>query len=223
MRLVPVILGLVLLGCASAPKHTEVRPQPDMDGVLRIIGRFSTAHACPYDDGRYALTAAHVVDPRPFDMSVAPYESRWSDGDGHSGVADPVVVFRSSDLAIIEREDHKPFLRAYPLAKEKPLAGDRIFILAYDQETKPSALSPHLVEGKVIRVIADNLILDENSKPGSSGGCVLNERGEVVGIVAWGREMADGGVIGITVGVWAGIPELKRFEALLAKGAQSGP
>jgi len=158
-----------------------------MDGVLRLIGRFSTAHACPYGDGRYALTAAHVIDPRPFDLSVPAFAVRWSDGDGHSGVAEPVVIFRSSDLAVIEREDRQPFSRAYPLARAKPFSGDKVFILAYDQDSKVAALSPHLVEGSVLRVVADNLILDENSKPGSSGGCVLNDKGEIVGIVAWGR------------------------------------
>jgi len=69
-----------------------------------------------------------------------------------------------------------------------------------------------------LRTIADNLILDENSKPGSSGGCVLNDKGEIVGIVAWGRQMPDGGVIGITVGVWDGIAELKRLDLLRAQG-----
>lgn len=209
-----VVLALAVLGCASVPVKEATQPRPDMDGVLRVIGRFSTAHACPFGDGQYALTAAHVIDPRPFDLNVPAYAVRWSDGDGHSGVAEPVVVFRSSDLAVLEREDRKPFARSYPIAQKPPLAGDRIFVLAYDQESKGTALAPNLIEGKVLRVVADNLILDENSNPGSSGGCVLNERGEIVGIVAWGRQMPDG-VIGITVGVWTGIAELEKFATLL--------
>jgi hypothetical protein len=109
------------------------------------------------------------------------------------------------------------------LAHEAPLAGERVFILAYDGSNIASALSPHMVEGRVIRTVADNLILDEDSKPGSSGGCVLNERSEIVGIVAWGRKMDDGGVIGISVGVWTSVEEwqkleeLQKLDALLAK------
>lgn len=85
MRLACAVLLLGFAGCASVPVRSPEPTQPDMDGVLRLIGRFSTAHACPYGDGRYALTAAHVIDPRPFDLSVPAFAVRWSDGNGHSG------------------------------------------------------------------------------------------------------------------------------------------
>lgn len=212
-------LAVLFLSCASAPPKVGTLPTPDMDAVVRLIGRFSTAHGCPFSHprlgSRYALTAGHVVDNRPADPQSPLYGGRWSDGGGHSGLFQAVVAFQSADLAVIEREDKQPFDLAYPLAAFPPTPGERVFILGYDQRAKATAMGPAITEGRVLRIVADNLILDADSRPGSSGSCVLNERSEVVGIVAWGRQYDDG-VDVIAPGTWASVAELAKLASLTA-------
>jgi trypsin-like peptidase len=200
-RVLPLIL--LLAGCAhSKALSTQHGQEPNLDGVVQLIGRFGIASACPFGDGRYALTAAHVVDVRPFDQGVPLYGARWSDGYGGSGLAEPVFVFLESDLAVIMRADGKPWEHPYQLAQSAPEPDARVYIRGYDKSGKRKAFGPKTTRGKVLRRVADNLILDEDSLTGSSGGCVLNEAGEILSTVAWGPDMPDGPV-GISPGVWA--------------------
>lgn len=215
-----LLLAMLAWGCAHNGALVVDTPTPSLDGVLRVVGRFNRAHACPFGDGRYAFTAAHVIDHRPFDNDVAPTGARWSDGQGNSGSFVPAnttsgwLVLQESDLAVVRRTDGKVFPNPYPLAKKPPLPGAYVFILGYNDGSKKNALEPKITRGKVIRIVANNLVLDEDSKPGSSGGCVLNEDGEVVGIVAWGSQFYDGS-IGIAPGVWASIDSIVKLQQAL--------
>lgn len=219
IRFLIAVAAVMFYGCAHRGPTIVETPTPSLDGVLRVIGRFTRAHACPFGDGKYAFTAAHVVDLRPFER-VGPFGFRWSDGQGNTGSAKIVdtgtgwIVFQESDLAVVQRTDGKAFPNPYPLAKKPPLPGAAIFILGYNDGSKKSALEPKITRGKVIRVVANNLVLDEDSKPGSSGGCVLNEDAEIVGIVAWGSKFYDGS-IGIAPGVWASIDSIAKLQQAL--------
>lgn len=208
------MLALSLLGCTPYGSKVQVEPErPNMDGVLRLVGRFGIAHACPFDSGQYAWTSAHVVDLRPFD-DTRPFGARWEDGIGESGTLEVLYVLRDSDLALIARNDGKKWDRAYPSATEPPKPGDRIHIEGYSYKNKRTAFGPQYHGGEVLRVLADNLVLDENSRQGSSGGCVLNDRGEVVALPTWGPiHMDNQEQVAIAVGVWSSIDNVQRVIA----------
>src|SRR5512140_1445732 len=102
MKHLTLVSCLLLASCGAIRPMTTPTPEPvdpQMTGVLRVIGRFAIAHACPLAP-TVALTNAHVVDLRPFDAAWPYYPMPASDGEGHDGivVADKADQFR--DLAV---------------------------------------------------------------------------------------------------------------------------
>jgi len=70
------------------------------------------------------------------------------------------------------------------------------------------------MSGKLIRIVAGHLMLDDQVPAGASGSCLLNTRGEVVGIVTWGQKTEDlreETVVVAVFGEWWAEP--KREEA----------
>src|SRR5690349_8340059 len=96
-----LIASLMLL--AAAP------PAPDTSAILRLIGRFGSAHACPIA-ADVALTAAHVSDMRPFDKEVPLWPARF-EGGGATGVVDATKVWPETDLGTMK--PRRPFVRWY--------------------------------------------------------------------------------------------------------------
>jgi len=82
-----------------------------------------------------------------------------------------------------------------------------LYFLGYDWSNKKVALAEDVVEVKLLRIVALHLIYTPSGKPGSSGSCVVNEAGEVVGINEGGFETDDGGEAGLAVGIWADLVE----------------
>src|SRR5262245_19870347 len=68
-RLAVVIPMALVAACVPASSRIEAPAAPDTSGVLRLVGRFSSAHACPISES-LALTSAHVTDLRPFDRGM---------------------------------------------------------------------------------------------------------------------------------------------------------
>jgi hypothetical protein len=196
-----LVLALLASGCALNPRPTAPSTStPDLTGVMKLFGRFSSAHACPVGE-RMAVTNAHVSDLRPFDRDFPLYPFRWSDDSGHSGVVDSTLVERSSDLAILVPVDEETFPRYYKVAQTAPAVGDRVWFLGYSWKTAKEAYSTRVITGTILRIVADHIVISEAGEPGSSGSCVLNANGEVVAINAWRTEIGTDAV-GIAVGVW---------------------
>lgn len=223
-----IVMALLFTGCATVKPVTltvpEVEPGRERataalyGASLRLIGRFNTAHACAISP-RVALTNGHVLDPRPFEASVPLVPYAWSDGTGASGFLAPLrdseghvlesAVERARDLARVE-----PLIATdvfpHPLhvAQQAPVAGDRIWFLGYDWKNRKSAMAEDVIEARVTRIVALHVIFAPSGQPGSSGSCVVNEAGEVVGINEGGYETDDKGEAGLAVGVWG---ELAQF------------
>lgn len=89
-------------------------------------------------------------------------------------------------------------------------------MLGFDNSGRKKFMAPRIKSGPILRVVADALSIDVEVQQGMSGGCALNDAGEIVGVVSWRNEFQDG-VSGTVVGVWEGIHELTRFEAFRAR------
>ena len=197
-RVALIFMAGFALWCGSARAAEKA---PNTDAILRLAGRFSWAHACPLGP-REALTNAHVVDLRPFD-DIATYPYVWGDAAGNAGFLKPVAgqLERGRDLAWVE--PYGPDFPAwYERATEAPKPGDRVWLLGYSWKNRKSVLADDVIEARVTRVVAIHVVFIPSGKPGSSGSCVLNERGQVVAINEGAFTAEDKSDAGLAVGVW---------------------
>ncbi len=199
-----MIGALLVVFLAAPPPAVEALTR----GTLRLIGRFSAAHACPIQP-RVALTNGHVIDPRPFDNDVKPFPYAWSDGTGASGFLVPASLERARDLATVEpmRADDV-FPHPFRVAAQAPKPGDRVWLLGYDWRNRKSAMDDDVIEAKVTRVMALHVLFTPSGHPGSSGSCLLNDAGEVVAINEGGYETDAHEEAGLAVGVWGSLARM---------------
>ncbi len=174
-----VIFALItLIGFADQIGTPKVGP--DGGKILRVTGRGGMGHACPIAPD-VVLTAAHNIDPEPYDATVGLVALRFAAINRSSkGMLIPVVVSQAEDLGIMTTEEKLQF---YPIAPKQPEPGDQLWWAAYKLDRQKDAGIPVLHTGRVNAVYAGLIIMDESAIDGSSGSCMLNEKGEVVGIM----------------------------------------
>lgn len=199
---------LLLAGCSARQALIPAQTPEAFGGVLRVVGRFGFWSACPVLDGEFALGAAHSSDPRPFDSASPLFGGRWSNTSGDSGALWTVLVDPNSDLAVLRNTDRKPFPRPYRIASHPPLPGDTVRIMGYDHSHAEAAYTPMYTSGRVLRILSNNIVMTDNSGKGSSGGCGLNEAGEVMALPVWGPLEMKKGAVEVAVGVWQSIEYL---------------
>lgn len=169
-----------------------------MTGVLRMTTRYGLAHGCPVS-ATLALTAGHVLDPRPFDPTVPMIGAQWTTPFGGKGLAHPLGVSTFRDLAKIAGE----FTVWFPIAKTAPEPGLPVYALGYDYRDPKRAFASVTYKLEVARLVGGLVVMkDADPRPGSSGGCVVNAAGELVGIIDGGWSMDNLGRVITAVGVW---------------------
>lgn len=195
-RLFAIALSLLTLACASSQSVTasaRVTVMPSVDDVVRVIGATGFAHACSLKGGRLA-TNRHVIENM--------WTLRWSDGSGNEGTAEVEIQSPSADLAILHITSGKPS-HEYPVATQRPAIGDRVVLRGYRYDGRKNVLSERRVETKVSQVEAGHIVYEQSGFSGSSGSCVFNAAGEVIGINAWAIPTETRGEdVGLAVGLW---------------------
>lgn len=194
-HLAQLVLALFLVGSFGYAGEKEVAP--NVDAILAVQGKYAMAHACPVGPFT-ALTVAHVMDIRPFDRNMPLFPFR-AENTTWSGTLMPVGVEHTTDLGYTTPFGQTPFPVFYPIAAADPQPGDRLYWIGYNYGGEKEALAPELYSAEVIRVVAGTVVLKKATKPGSSGSCILNSAGEVVALIAWGKELENGREI--TMGV----------------------
>jgi hypothetical protein len=193
-----VVLGAYGCGGKRIATYPE-SPEPDMSAVMAIVGRFGIGSACPIGPD-LVVTAAHMGDLRPFDATVGLYPYPWSSDDGQTGIIVPVRVVTVADLALYAPVDSLD--RFYPRAERAPEAGETVWWQEYNFDSKDRAFEREVKKSRVLRVISGHIILREEVEGGASGSCVINGRGEVVGVVAFGKPLTH------LAGEVAGVPAI---------------
>lgn len=127
--------------------------------------------------GGVVVTNRHVLE-QPLQVSV----NTW---DGHRLDADVAGVAIDSDLAVLQLDDTSGLPTA-ELRTEPVEVGERIYAVGYPGGG-PAAVTEGevvaLVDGSLLGESTDVIRIDAEIRQGNSGGPVLDERGQVVGVV----------------------------------------
>jgi hypothetical protein len=138
-------------------------------GVVRIIGVGAFAHGCVVEGKLY--TNYHVMDKVR--------RVSWSDLDGREGIAHTKRENEARDIVLLETD--VPVGEGFKRAAAPPAAGEMLRTFGYSKGDT-DFFAPRVLETKAVRTSAGHLSYVGGLFEGSSGACVLNEAGEVVGI-----------------------------------------
>lgn len=196
-------LSLIL---AAAPLYAA---PPPTAAIVSVIGRFGMAQACPVA-ADLAITNAHVVDPFPTQGNMPLVGLRWN-----GGIVRPLGASSTEDLALLTPTSDL-FPSWYPLATEAPAIGEELWWVGYDWRGRSRVLTRRTFRGEVVAVVAGTISLNIETPGGSSGSCVLNARGEVVAIIAWGKDMDNSERAAFAVSVWGRWFDLTKAQAGLS-------
>ncbi len=149
------------------------------------------------------VTNAHVVEgARKVTVELS---------DGRKFTAQPVSQGSSDclDLAVLQIQATKLPTVNFALASSVQ-KGEEVFAIGYPKGTKPSSIT----RGGVSNVLSEAGLIqtDATLNPGNSGGALLNDRGELLGINTGGRRDASGMNYAITA---------DQVQALLQASKQS--
>ena len=158
-----------------------------VQSVVLIKCRDSSGSGVCIGDGTTILTSLHVVDPNA-QIDVFPFTIK----DGKSQRGDPIhaAVIASNaaqDLAVLRLSAPFDGLTPLPVAAANPVAGQKIFAVG-NPGLANQTLDLTITDGIISaadRVIEGQTYLQHTAgvNPGNSGGPLLNEKGEVVGVV----------------------------------------
>ena len=185
--------------------YSAVSPSIVVLDVENAAGQHFVGTAFLAADNRLAVTAWHVVH------DARRVEARFSD---HQRVAVTGLVDKNEklDLALLQLEaGPRPRI---PLASTAPRIGSRVYLVG-----SPRGLDFSLSEGLISQIrTLDGVRYYQLScpiSPGDSGGPVLNDRGEAIGIVSWRKADAE------NVGFAIPCSEVARLNAALPAVAWS--
>jgi len=197
MRLVRFFLILSVLIASTAIGGEKPVP-PDTRGLTTLYGRFAFAHGCPVAPD-LMLTNAHVADVFPTVPEFPLVGYRFQNAFD-VGVLSPEAAAGDSDVALMRPS--VPLTFWYPIAKEAPRPGDFVWFENYDWSSEDRALERVLVRAEVTRHEAGALVYRQEGDNGSSGGCVLNSRDEVIGLNEGALALRNAKASGVAVGLW---------------------
>lgn len=196
------VVVMLLLGGAKV--------QVDTTGVTLVRGQDGWGQVCPISPTQ-AWTAQHVTTERTVLGDDKSLPMIFAAPDGQQGTVEQVYYDKRRDLALVEAV-MGTFPVYYKLATEAPKKGDRVTLVGLDDDYLPKRAVQ-----RIRSLPAGSLVYDGSPGPGSSGSCVLNEAGELIGINESARSRGDNWFRGMgwaLYGPWSEVPE--RFKAGVA-------
>jgi hypothetical protein len=221
-KLFSLLLPLALAGmnfcCATSLIKGQLSPNtPDTWPILEASNKFGSGQVCPVRDPVsnkiWLATAQHLIDP-DFIRSDRYYNVRMQIEDrifdSRIAFVDPVV-----DLAYLKPPDDLA-VPYYEVAAQPARIGDKLWFVGYDWKNADVAFHRDIIESKMTMFTAGKIVYKPGGEGGSSGSCILNEAGEVVGINVTAMNWIFGDSSGQAVAFHAGIA-FRGLEEYLEK------
>ena len=184
-----LVLALSLEACASmAPQGLPGIPLDTDPSISIFTPDGGGGHACPVNGG--VVTARHVMWDEANRKFIG---GSWS-YQGQRGGA--VVAAESPYQDVVALELVGGEINYLPMGA-LPEVGATVYWYEYDFRTKKNIYRARRRFASVLRLVAGHVILDREPTAGASGTCVINEKGEAVGIIVAAMEAEDGGIVGI--------------------------
>ncbi len=182
-------------------------------------------------DRRLVLTNYHVVEENPKatiffpafrDGQPIPEKTYYSDRANRLGIAGKVVALdKAADLAVIQLDKVPEEVKAIPLAAGTPDPGDNVhsignagksgalfgYVKGTVRQSYRKKWKAELGKGKVVNFEAKVIETDSPTNPGDSGGPLLNDKGELVGVTQGGAINAN------SVSTFVDVSEVKQLLA----------
>jgi len=162
-----------------------------VDSVVLIETEFGTGSGFFFHDPRLIATALHVVDDA--DQIVVETSS------GRRQEGQVVAYSRKYDLALVQLESAVPGARALEPAAGLLEIGQPVVVvghpysgLEYQVHELRGLLNWSMTQGVVSAVAGSWLQTDAAINPGNSGGPIVNERGQLLGVVSATLSQAQG-------------------------------
>lgn len=182
------MLGFIVWGSLSPPSGPVVQDVPEtsdtvdpLSGILKLdtpIGQGSCFVVAKRGEWVYAVTVRHVLRPG---MSFTI--------DGIT--AEIVRVSTNEDLALVRFRSSLSY-KIYRLAREVKI-GEPCRAIGWRGNNR------FVYRGYVVAVdYKDQVVANTGCMPGCSGGALLNDRGEVIGVIT-GSPMTSAGILDSTV------------------------
>lgn len=129
----------------------------------------------------FVLTNAHVIKDAPIVEGNKGQHPKLLELEAYS---DGSIV--NLDLAILKIIEEAPYA---PLkwAKEPPRMGDEVYVLG-----NPKNLGLSVNKGSISKITQNEIQLNVTLNPGNSGGPVVNQAGEVIGVISYLLEDVQG-------------------------------
>lgn len=214
MKVTVVALSTAMAVWAALSAMAEEKSAPDTSKIVALSGRMSMAQACPVAPW-LALSNDHVFDPRPFEnFPLIPFRGQ---SENWIGIVRGMMTSWEADLAFgFPTVD---FPGWYEIAAEGPQPGERLWWVGYDWRNANRGFGRRIFSGEVTRTVAGSIFIDAEAFPGSSGSCVLNGDGRVVGILTGVAAMDNSNSVTVAVGVWPPWFKMPKEEEVRAAAA----
>jgi len=174
-------------------------------GIVRLQSEAGTGTGFFIHPEGYLLTNAHVVKEVEIIQGYI----------GQSPVLYEFEVFANGDvldldLAVLKLIDEAPF-KPLKMASHLPKLADNLMTVG-----NPKNLGISISKGALSRITEKEYQLDLTVNPGNSGGPVINQEGEVVGVISYLLQEVQG------MGFAINLPTIKTFLKLVFKSREEG-
>ncbi len=162
----------------SAPKTTTRSKKLDYSRLLESVITLKTPNGLGVgtviDEKGYVLTNAHIIGDEAFCYGQFSHQANLYE----------CTVIASGDameldLALLKIEDDQAF-KAFSLKEVDVEIGEDVLAIG-----NPKGIGLSVVKGTVAQTKEKHILLDMSINPGNSGGPVLNQAGELVGIISF--------------------------------------